>query len=324
MGREICRNAGGDRCTRLYIKRIYPIALYPIVSIDDLARRVAELAERARKHAEVFRRSEAATRASLIEPFLRLWGWNTEDPAQVRPEFPTQSGRPDYALLGDDGRPLMFVGAKPYGRQEDLTQYISYCVSEGVGYFVATDGVVWEVYYTLAPRPLPEKLVTRWDILRDPPIEVLRKSFAIARGAGERQEAPRPPTPHVTLPTPHVTLASMSPSKFKPPFTAVFPDGQRYGVKKWNELLASVVDWLIKTGRLTERQLPLRTPRSTKRYLANTRPKHPAGHDFKQPKMVSGVYVETHFSAKDIKRMACFALREFGVAPEGVVLEAGS
>ncbi len=293
-----------------------------------MARRVSELAERARKYADVFRRSEASTRASLIEPFLRLWGWNTEDPAQVRPEFTTQSGRPDYALLGDDGRPLIFVGAKAYGRQEDLAQYISYCVSEGVGYFVATDGVLWEVYNTLAPKPLQEKLVTRWDILRDPPVEVLRKSFVIARGAGERQEAPRPAQPAKETPprppTPHVTLASMSPSKFKPPFTAVFPDGQRYGVKKWNELLASVVDWLIKTGRLTERQLPLRTPRSTKRYLANTRPKHPAGHDFKQPKMVSGVYVETHFSAKDIKRMACFALGEFGVAPEGVVLEAGS
>jgi hypothetical protein len=44
------------------------------VSIDDLARRISELAERARKYADVFRRSEAATRASLIEPFLRLLG----------------------------------------------------------------------------------------------------------------------------------------------------------------------------------------------------------------------------------------------------------
>jgi len=286
------------------------------VSIDDLTRRVEELAERARKYADVFRRSEAATRVSLIEPFLRLLGWNTEDPAQVRPEFPTQSGRPDYALLEKDGRPLIFVGAKPYGRQEDPAQYVSYCVSEGVGYFVATDGVQWEVYNTLAPKPLQEKLVTRWDILEDPPMEVLRKSFVIVRGVAERQESPRPPTLHVTL-------ARASPSKFKPPFTAIFPDGQRYCVKKWNELLVSVVGWLIRTGRMTERQLPLRTPRSTKRYLAHTRPKHPAGHDFKQPKMVSGVYVETHFSAKGIKRMACFALREFGVNPEDVVLEAG-
>ncbi len=164
-----------------------------------MARRVAELGRRARDHERVFRQSEAATRASLIEPFLRLWGWDTEDPAQVRPEFSTQSGRPDYALLGEDGRPLIFVGAKALGRQEDLGQYISYCVTEGVGYFVATDGVQWEVYDTFAYRPLPEKLVTRWNVLDDPPVEVIRKAFVIARGITERREAPRPVAPQVTL-----------------------------------------------------------------------------------------------------------------------------
>jgi hypothetical protein len=55
-----------------------------------------------------------------------------------------------------------------------------------VGYFIATDGETWEVCNTHAPRPLHEKLVARWDILKDPPVEVLRKSFVIARGVGER------------------------------------------------------------------------------------------------------------------------------------------
>jgi hypothetical protein len=89
-------------------------------------------------------------------------------------------------------------------------------------------------------------------------------------------------------------------------------------------LLTSVVEWLVKTGRLTEKHLPLKTPRSTKRYLVNTRPKHPTGTDFRQPKSVSGVYVETHFSANDIKRMTYYLLREFGVDPDGVIVEAGS
>ncbi len=309
------------------------------MSINDLARRVEELARRARDHERVFRQSEAATRASLIEPFLRLWGWDTEDPTQVRPEFSTQSGRPDYALLGEGGRPLIFVGAKALGRQEDLGQYISYCVSEGVGYFVATDGVQWEVYDTLAPRPLPEKLVTRWNILNDPPVEVMRKAFAIARGIAERREAPRPvltrsEAPPTTMPTkseepprplvPQVTLARLKPSRHSLPFTLVFPDGQRYEIEKWKALLTSVVDWLIKTGRLTEKNLPLRTSRSTKCYLVHKIPRHPTGKDFRQPKRVLDVYVETHFNATGIKHVACFALREFGVDPESVVLEARS
>ena len=284
------------------------------MSIDDLARRVSELAERARKYADVFRRSEAATRASLIEPFLRLLGWDTEDPAQVKPEFPTQSGRPDYALLGDDGRPLMFVGAKPYGRQEDLMQYIMYCVNEGVGYFVATDGVLWEVYNTHVPRPLQEKLVTRWDILNDPPVEVLRKSFVIARGVLVRQPPP-PPPPN------GLRLDEINPKKVKPPFSVIFPDKQRYDVKAWRDLLVSVIEWLIKTGRLTEKQLPLRAERATKRYLVNTKPVHITGSSFTAPEKVLNVYVETHFSSPDIKRMSCYALSECGVDPNQVFVE---
>jgi hypothetical protein len=296
------------------------------VSIDELAKRVDVLAERLRRYQDVFRRNEATVRASLVEPFLRIWGWDTEDPAQVMPEFSTQSGRPDYALLGPDGRPVAFVGVKTLGKPEDLTQYISYCVSEGVGYFIATDGKTWEVYNTLEPKPLREKLVTRWDILEDPPVEVLRKSFVIARGVRERLGASEPillqKTPESRQP--RLTLAKIMSAKVKPPFSIVFPDQQRYSIQKWNELLTSVVEWLVKTGRLTEKHLPLKTPRSIKRYLVNTRPKHPTGIDFRQPKSVSGVYVETHFSANNIKRMAYYLLREFGVDPDSVVVEAGS
>jgi hypothetical protein len=296
------------------------------VSIDELARRVDVLAERLRRYQDVFRRNEAAVRASLVEPFLRIWGWDTEDPAQVMPEFSTQSGRPDYALLGPDGKPIAFVGVKTLGKPEDLTQYISYCVSEGVGYFIATDGKTWEVYNTLEPKPLREKLVTRWDIVEDPPAEVLRKSFVIARGVRERLGASEPiwSGKEREPRQPRLTLAKIKSAKVKPPFSVIFSDQQRYSIQKWNELLTSVVEWLMKTGRLTEKHLPLRTPRSTKRYLVNTRPKHPTGIDFRQPKSVSGVYVETHFSANDIKRMAYYLLREFGVDPDGVVVEVGS
>jgi hypothetical protein len=296
------------------------------VSIDELARRVDVLAERLRRYQDVFRRNEAAVRASLVEPFLRIWGWDTEDPAQVMPEFSTQSGRPDYALLGPDGRPIAFVGVKTLGKPEDLTQYISYCVSEGVGYFIATDGKTWEVYNTLEPKPLREKLVTRWDILEDPPVEVLRKSFVIARGVRERLGASEPIWSRKAPESrqPRLTLAKIKSAKVKPPFRIIFPDQQRCSIQKWNELLTSVVEWLVKTGRLTEIHLPLKTPRSTKRYLVSTRPKHPTGTDFRQPKSVSGVYVETHFSANNIKRMAYYLLREFGVDPDSVVVEAGS
>ena len=120
---------------------------------------------------------------------------------------------------------------------------------------------------------------------------------------------------------PRLTLAKIKSAKVKPPFIIVFPDKQRYSIQTWKELLTSVVEWLVKTGRLTEKRLPLKTPRSTKRYIVNTSPKHPTGTDFREPKSVLGVYVET---AIDIKRITYYLLREFGVDPDSVVVEAGS
>ncbi|MCX8203788.1 MAG: hypothetical protein N3H32_05685, partial [Nitrososphaeria archaeon] len=75
----------------------------------------------------------------LIDPFLRALGWDTEDPNLVIPEVSTQAGRPDYALLLN-GQRIAFIGAKSLGKEEDLIQQVSYCVSEGVRYFIATDG----------------------------------------------------------------------------------------------------------------------------------------------------------------------------------------
>ncbi len=56
-------------------------------------------------------KSEALTRYVLIDPVLRALGWNTSDPDQVRPEFPTETGSPDYGLL-IEGKPLVTVEAK--------------------------------------------------------------------------------------------------------------------------------------------------------------------------------------------------------------------
>jgi hypothetical protein len=291
------------------------------VSIDSLIPQVVKLADRARRYENVFKKSEAAVRSSLIEPFLKLWGWDVEDPAQVRPEFSTQAGKPDYALLGDDGKPVAFSGAKSLGKQEDLDQYITYCVREGVGYFITSDGVQWEVYETFAPKPLHEKLVTRWNLVTDTPIEVLRKSFAIAKGTEVRDEAPRPIIKSPKSSRRGETLGKISPMKSKLPINLVFPDGQRFSIKHWNELLTSIVGWLHGTGRLTKQSLPLTTPKSGTRYLVNIEPKHKTGARFRQPKQVGNLYVETHYSSKDILRLSKHILRMMNVDPDSIVVE---
>ena len=56
--------------------------------------------------------SEALTRYALVDPVLCALGWDVSDPEKVRPEFPTEQGRPDYALLWEE-KPLIMVEVKP-------------------------------------------------------------------------------------------------------------------------------------------------------------------------------------------------------------------
>ncbi|MCS7125801.1 MAG: hypothetical protein NZ929_02685, partial [Aigarchaeota archaeon] len=64
---------------------------------------------------------------------------------------------------------------------EKIEQYINYCITTGVPYFITTDGVKWEIYDTHKPIPLPEKKIVEWDIVNDKPYEIIRKAFTIWR-----------------------------------------------------------------------------------------------------------------------------------------------
>ncbi|MEM3014721.1 MAG: hypothetical protein QXS08_01825 [Nitrososphaerota archaeon] len=66
---------------------------------QNILDKIRALRERAVKYRDQLAKNEVLTRYALIDPFLRLLGWDTEDPEQIRPEFSTQAGRPDYALL---------------------------------------------------------------------------------------------------------------------------------------------------------------------------------------------------------------------------------
>ena len=66
---------------------------------DELNDLVVELSEKIRRHGDVFRNNETATRYSLIDPVLTALGWDLSDTSQVRPEFPLgghERRRPSY------------------------------------------------------------------------------------------------------------------------------------------------------------------------------------------------------------------------------------
>lgn len=151
------------------------------ISISQNIKLIEKLKENISKHKDKLSNNEALVRYSLIDPFLRSLGWDTSDPSQVIPEFSTDVGRPDYALfLKDRNSPIAFLGAKKLGKNEDLNQHISYCVSEGVRFFIATDGQKWEIYDAFRETRLPDKKVAEWDLIKDKPEEIAIKSLCIS------------------------------------------------------------------------------------------------------------------------------------------------
>lgn len=80
------------------------LTLNLLTLVEKLRKRIDEYEDRLRE-------SESLTRYVLIDPLLRELGWDTESPDLVIPEYKTDDGWPDYALLSDD-KPIMMVEAK--------------------------------------------------------------------------------------------------------------------------------------------------------------------------------------------------------------------
>jgi predicted type IV restriction endonuclease len=121
-----------------------------------------------------------AVREQIVNPLLRVFGWDTEDPKCVIPEHPVVKGRSrmkiDYALLKRRAI-LAVVEVKALGK-----------VSEGLGsadrkaravnarYIIVTDGDTWQIY-EISKGAI--KLVSEWSLLKEEPRNVVKKAQVI-------------------------------------------------------------------------------------------------------------------------------------------------
>ena len=141
-----------------------------------------------------------ATRYALVDPILRALGWDTADPEQVRPEFPTETGKPDYALIGE-GKPLIMVEAKSLGTNLEKARRrgLQYCFENKVRFYIVTDGAIWKVWDL---GEVGGKELAGLDIVNDPPGQTARKLLALWRPAAPQVKAAplsQPPLPGITL-----------------------------------------------------------------------------------------------------------------------------
>ena len=199
---------------------------------DELHDLVVELSEKIRRHGDVFRNNETATRYSLIDPVLTALGWDLSDTSQVRPEFPL-GGRnrvADYAMLHETGRPQFFVEAKnldtPINKDSSaVEQAINYTIRSDCEYVVVTNGDTWEAYRPRASGELQERRTTAFRIADEDRRSTVMGMLWLWRWRWESAEpvdppavdlpvipsAPVAPPPHVEYPTPSAQPTAPSP-----------------------------------------------------------------------------------------------------------------
>ncbi|PSO05545.1 hypothetical protein B9Q13_01585 [Candidatus Marsarchaeota G2 archaeon ECH_B_SAG-G16] len=151
------------------------------IAIEEIVGVVQKIVQRIQSYKGELSKNEALVRYSLIDPFLRSLGWDTEDPGQVIPEFSIEAGRPDYALFAQNkSKPIAFIGAKKLGSNEDLEKQVTYCVNKGVKYFIVTDGNKWEVYDAFKEEELHKKKIAEWKMEEDDAYTIAFKALLIA------------------------------------------------------------------------------------------------------------------------------------------------
>lgn len=294
--------------------------------LTDLVQTIETLQQRIRSRGTFIGDYESRTRVALIDPMLRALGWDVSDPGLVHIEPRTANGWADYALLGGDERPVVFVEAKKLAdRDAPIQQTVGYAVTENiqhrsnVRYCASTNGDRWEVYDIIAQEPVisvslsgekaPKcalKLLGLWrDSLMDGRLDFPIEPVVSA----ELETIPPAPQQPVTVaqrivpPTPSVEIASvpLAPStagwtpltdNFKAkgkasPNAMRLPDGSERPVTAWKGVSLNSALWLHEKGILTRENCQFSL--NGKRYLFSPdaqNPAHPDGSPFSDLKPV--------------------------------------
>lgn len=185
------------------------------MATDGLATLVGTLRARIGEHGAALSVSETRTRYALVDPMLRGLGWDTGDPAMFAPEYRLPAGdyAADCALFGADAAlPLMALRAQRLGAdmEDDAMRGLNGCFLNGIRYFAATDGRIWDVYDTFKPVPVAEKRVAWFDIQSGDTERIVMSAMELrpeivlggALGTGGAPVADAPPDP-TTPPAPN-------------------------------------------------------------------------------------------------------------------------
>ncbi len=138
--------------------------------LSDLVDTIESLKLRIQEHGASLREYEIRTRMALIEPWLRVLGWDVSDQIFVIPEYEVGKGRGDYALLGPNGKPVAIVEEKKLGEklEQHVEQMTTYSYLAGIPYAGITDGAQWKMYEVFKQSKNEERQILELSVKNDP------------------------------------------------------------------------------------------------------------------------------------------------------------
>lgn len=153
----------------------------------SVAEEIRELAGDVSRKWKRVRRSEAATKTSLILPFIAALGYDIHEPDEFDAEFLADVGtkkheKVDYAVI-KGGKPIILIECKKAEislGKEHLSQLLRYYAVTDARFAILTNGVEYQFYTDLRKRNVmddaPFLIVNMLDLSDDMVVEVARFS----------------------------------------------------------------------------------------------------------------------------------------------------
>ena len=318
------------------------------MALDDLKETIETLRERIQAHRPYLEGNETRTRQVLIDPVLHKLGWDVGDPNSVELEYRIGQHRADYVLT-DSGRPIAVIEAKALGKpldEKETMQALNYANMDGIDYMAVTNGDHWQMFDVFKRGQLDNRILMNFQLTQDEPYACALQALGLWRpnlASGKPQEAATP----VMIEKPaHAESASTisEPSRGKkvadssdngdwepltslkrtkgqqPPTHIKFPDSSTRSLKNWADMLESVAEYLVETGKILTRDCPISRDKS-KIYLVHTEPIHSDGKKFvNKRKIGNGLWLRTTGKSRTLHVNACWLLEQSGVAPSTVLV----
>lgn len=227
----------------------------------------------AHANTQVLQKNEAATRTVLIDPILRVLGWDTANVLMVEPEKTINSSwRADYALHNSEGKISCLIEAKCLNsdlqHKSVVQQILGYAFGFGITKIVLTDGMQWHFYDDFKPGATP--LTAGFDIKKDTlaTCTLLLLTWLDAAQSGHGITPPFSPAPKATFASPVIADSTEKPTPQKAvveqtefieltqlntltslpeqkPRQLRLPDGSVVALKTWKDILHKVGEFVL-------------------------------------------------------------------------------